>query len=274
MTDYGMTPGALARTGRVSLVGAGPGDPDLLTVKAARLIGAARTVLYDQLVGDAVLAMLPPDAERIYVGKRSGCHAVPQDQIIAMMVALARAGRDVLRLKGGDPYVFGRGGEEAQVLAQAGIAFEVVPGISAAQGASAYAGIPLTHRDHAQAVVFATGHPKGEGDEPDWASLARAGQTVVFYMGVANLARICRQLVAHGLRADMPAAVVERATLPGQRVIKGTLLTLPAVAGAQGVKAPALIVVGSVVSLHATLACDPALVSVGQSLGAAAVPAL
>lgn len=242
-----------SRIGRVALVGAGPGDPDLLTVKAARLLAGARTVLYDQLVGDAVLALVPADAERIYVGKRAGCHAVPQDGIIAMMVALARAGRDVIRLKGGDPYVFGRGGEEAQALAAVGIPFEVVPGISAAQGASACAGIPLTHRDHAAAVVFATGHPKDEGDEPDWAALARAGQTVVFYMGVSNLPRICRQMVAHGLRADTPAAVIERATLPEQRVVRGTLLTLPAIASSQSVKAPALIIIGSVVSLHGML---------------------
>ncbi len=241
------------RVGTVRLVGAGPGDPDLLTVKAARMLREADVVLYDQLVGEGVLALLPAHAERIYVGKRSGCHAVPQDEIIAMLVRLSTGGRDVVRLKGGDPYIFGRGGEEAQALAHAGVPFEVVPGISAAQGASCYAGIPLTHRDHAASVVYATGHCKDDGGEPDWAALARPRQTVVMYMGVAGLPRICRQLVAHGLRADTPAAIVEQATLPGQRVVKGTLLTLPALALARSVRTPALIIVGSVVSLQPAL---------------------
>ena len=236
--------------GCVTLVGAGPGDPDLLTVRAARVLQAARVVLYDNLVSDGVLDLIPATAERVYVGKQDRHHTLPQEEITELLVRIARTGKPVVRLKGGDPYVFGRGGEEAQALAESGIPFEVIPGITAAQGMSAYAGIPLTHRDHAASVIFATGHSKAGGVEPDWAALARPRQTVVIYMGVGALARICQQLVAHGLRADTPAAVVERATSAQQRVVTGTLLTLPAVAAARAVQAPAVIVVGSVVSLH------------------------
>lgn len=240
--------------GRVTLVGAGPGDPDLLTVRAARALRTARVVLYDHLVSDSVLELVNPAAERVYVGKQDRRHTLEQEKITELLVRIARTGTPVVRLKGGDPYVFGRGGEEAQALAQAGIPFDVVPGITAAQGMSAYAGIPLTHRDHAASVVFVTGHSKESGMEPDWAALARPRQTVVFYMGVGALPRICQQLIAHGLRADTPAAVVERATCAQQRVVGATLLTLPAVAAARGVKAPALIVVGSVVGLRDELA--------------------
>lgn len=253
---------ALPMPGKVSLVGAGPGDPELLTVKALRAIQQAGLVLYDALVGEEVLALLPPGAERIDVGKRAGQHALSQSAIITLMLRLAGSGRPLLRLKGGDPYVFGRGGEEAQALAAAGIAFEVIPGISAAQGAAAMAGMPLTHRDHASAVVLATGHLRGERcgvhDEGavdlDWALLARPRQTVVIYMGVGALALICRELVAHGLSADTPAATVERATRRDQRTLTGTLATLPALARAQGVRPPALIIVGGVVGLQAQLA--------------------
>jgi len=248
------------RPARVTLVGAGPGDPDLLTVRAARALQQASLVLYDHLVGDGVLALVPAAARRIYVGKESGAHTLSQAAIIALMLRLARSGRPVLRLKGGDPYIFGRGGEEAQALAAAGVPFEVVPGISAAQAAAAAAGMPLTHRDHADAVVFATGHlradqPGGEARmlDLDWARLARPHQTVVFYMGVGALPAICRELVAHGLPDDTPAATVERASRPGQRTVVGTLATLPALARAHAVRAPALIIVGGVVSLHATL---------------------
>ncbi len=245
--------------GRVFLVGAGPGDPELLTVRALKVLKAAQVVLYDNLVSDAVLDIVPANAERIYVGKEDRRHTMPQDAISELLVRIAQAGRSVVRLKGGDPYVFGRGGEEVEALAAAGIPFEVVPGITAAQGMSAYAGIPLTHRDHAASVVYVTGHSKEGGTEPDWAALARPHQTVVFYMGVGALVRICQQLIAHGLRADTPAAVVERATSPEQRVITATLLTLPAVAAVRAVEAPALIVVGSVVTLHGQLGWfDPA----------------
>lgn len=247
---------------KVTLVGAGPGDPDLLTVRAARALQQATLVLHDHLVADEVLALAPAGAQRIYVGKESGAHTLSQPAIIALMLRLARSGRPVLRLKGGDPYIFGRGGEEAQALAAAGIPFEVVPGISAAQGAAAMAGMPLTHRDHADAVVFATGHLRqdrgGDGCADavglDWDRLARPHQTVVVYMGVGALPVICRELVAHGLPAGTPAATVERATRPDQRTVTGTLATLPMLARLHGVQAPALIIVGGVVSLHAVLA--------------------
>lgn len=239
--------------GKVWLVGAGPGDPDLLTVKAARLIASARVVLHDLLVGEGVMNLLPRGARRICVGKRDRRHSLPQEDTNALLVQLGAAGEEVVRLKGGDPYVFGRGGEEAVALAAAGIPFEVVPGITSAQGVSAYAGIPLTHRDHASSVVFATGHLREGAAGPDWAALARPHQTAVIYMGLGALAAICRQLVAHGLQPDTPAAVVEQATTRHQRVVCGTLLTLPVLAAAQDIAAPALIVVGEVVRLHGTL---------------------
>ena len=251
--------------GRVTLVGAGPGDPDLLTVKAARALASASLVLYDHLVGEQVLALVPPGADRIYVGKESSRHTLPQEDIIELMCRLARSGRPLVRLKGGDCYIFGRGGEEAQALARAGIPFEVVPGITAAQGAGACAGIPLTHRDHAGTLVLATGHLRGDNDTAlDWPLLARPRQTVVFYMGVATLPTICAQLVAHGLPAATPAAMVERATLPGQRCITGTLASLPALAAAQAVKAPALVIVGEVVGLQPELALAQAVVHTPQ----------
>ncbi len=243
--------------GRVTLAGAGPGDPELLTVKAARALAAAQVVLYDHLVSQAVLALVPAGAELIYVGKQSASHALPQEEIIALMLRLARSGRPVLRLKGGDPYVFGRGGEEAQALAEAGIPFDVIPGISAAQGAAASAGIPLTHRDHAASVLCVTGHLRAETPDQlglDWPALARAHQTLVVYMGVAALPVISAELIRHGLAADTPAAVIERATMPDQRTLVGTLVSLPALAKQSGVRTPALIVIGSVVALHAQLA--------------------
>lgn len=241
--------------GRVTLVGAGPGDPDLLTVKAARVLREASLVLYDHLVGEAVLALVPDSAERIYVGKESSRHTLPQEDIIALMCRLAGAGRPLVRLKGGDCYIFGRGGEEAQALARAGIPFDVVPGITAAQAAGACAGIPLTHRDHAGTLVLATGHLRGDDDTAlDWPLLARTRQTVVFYMGVATLPTICAQLAAHGLPPDTPAAIVERASLPGQRTLTGTVASLPGLAVRHGVKAPALIIVGGVVALQPALA--------------------
>ncbi len=243
---------------KVTLVGAGPGDPELLTIKAANALRAAQVVLHDSLVGDGVLDVVPPTAHRIYVGKRAGCHAMSQRAIIELMLQLARSGRPVLRLKGGDPYVFGRGGEEAQALAAAGVPFEVIPGISAAQGAAASAGMPLTHRDHARALVFATGHLQGVGDartvDLDWPMLARPRQTVVIYMGLGALPVICAQLMQHGMPGDTPAATVERATCADERTIAGTLETLPALARVQGVRSPALIVIGEVVRLRDTLA--------------------
>lgn len=255
------------RPGKVTLVGAGPGDPDLLTVKAARALRHARLVLYDHLVSREVLRLVPEDADLIYVGKQSGQHTLPQASIIELMLRLARSGRRVVRLKGGDPYIFGRGGEEAQALAQAGIAFEVVPGISAAQAAAACAGMPLTHRDHAHSVVFATGHAReatrcatpgdaqvrADGLDLDWAALVRPKQTLVIYMGVASLPVLCAQLIAHGMSPEMPAALVERASCPEQRSIVGALQSLPALALAHRVEPPALLIVGTVVSLQREL---------------------
>lgn len=247
-------PGSAVPAGFVTLVGAGPGDPDLLTVRAARVLREASLVLYDHLVGEQVLSLVRAGAERIYVGKESSCHTLPQEGIIDLMCRLARSGRSLVRLKGGDCYVFGRGGEEALALADAGIPFDVVPGITAAQGAGACAGIPLTHRDHAGTLVFATGHLRGQNESAlDWPLLARSRQTVVFYMGVATLPTICSQLVAHGLPADTPAAIVERATMPDQRVTTGTVATLAQLAIDRAVKAPALIIVGGVVSLQQKL---------------------
>ncbi len=250
---------AVARTqwGRVTLVGAGPGDAELLTLKAARVLASASTVLYDNLVSNDVLAHVAPGAELIYVGKQSRNHALPQEGIIELMVRLAQQGKSLVRLKGGDPYIFGRGGEEAQALAAAGVVCETVPGISAAQGAAASVGIPLTHRDHAGMLVFATGHLQGQEGERtvalDWDALARPRQTVVIYMGVGTLPTICEQLMRHGLPPDTPAALVERATLPGQRTVVGSVQTLPELAVQHAVRAPALIVIGATVSLHAVI---------------------
>ena len=243
--------------GQVTLVGAGPGDAELLTLKAVRVLSGARLVLYDNLVSKEVLAHVPAQAELIYVGKKSRLHTLPQEDIIDLMIRLARSGRSLVRLKGGDPYIFGRGGEEAQALVAAGIVCTTVPGISAAQGAAAATGIPLTHRDHAGMLVFATGHLQGEdGDRTvalDWQALARPNQTVVIYMGVANLPTICAELVGHGLPASTPAALIERATRPDQRTIVGTLQTLPALSVQHGVRPPALIMIGHTVSLQASI---------------------
>ena len=244
--------------GRVTLIGAGPGDPELLTVRAAKILAQADVVLYDNLVGPGVLELLPPQAERIYVGKRASRHALPQEEITALMVRLAQQGRHVLRLKGGDSLIFGRGGEEALGLVQAGIAFEVVPGITSAQGASAYAGIPLTHRELATSVVFVTGHLRDSAEQPlaaelNWPMLALPQQTVVVYMGVSNLPTISAQLQQHGMPADTPAAIIEKISRPEQRCIVGTIANLPELAQAHQIRPPALIVIGAVVGLHAQL---------------------
>ena len=252
------------KTGEVALVGTGPGEPDLLTIRALRLIEKADVVLYDNLVSPAIMALVPESARRVYVGKQRNRHAMRQESINELMVELARGGERVVRLKGGDPFIFGRGGEEIETLSEQGIRFEVVPGITAASGVAAYAGIPLTHRSHAQACVFVTGHLQDGSMNLDWEMLARPRQTIVCYMGFLGLSELCTKLVSHGLPASTPAAIVQQGTQPTQRVVTGTLDTLPQLAAQAELHAPTLIIVGEVVRLReklqwfeATLAQQP-----------------
>ena len=240
----------LASRGEVYLVGAGPGEPDLLTLRAAKLIARAEVVLYDNLISQEILALLPSTAERIYVGKRCADHALRQEAINALLVEHALRGKRVLRLKGGDPFIFGRGGEEIATLSERGIPFEVVPGITAALGAAAYAGIPLTHRDYAQSCVFVTGRSQDETMDLDWPALARPRQTIVVYMGLPGLPLLCAKLVEHGLPARTRAAVVQQGTLSTQRVVTGTLASLPRLVAKAKLHAPTLIIVGEVVRLR------------------------
>ncbi|MDU0353561.1 siroheme synthase CysG [Paraglaciecola aquimarina] len=240
-------------SGEVYLVGAGPGDPELLTFKALRLMQKADVVVYDRLVSPEILEMVRRDAEKIYVGKAKSDHAVPQEKINELLARLALEGNRVVRLKGGDPFIFGRGGEEIETLIEHGVSFQVVPAITAASGAASYCGIPLTHRDHSKSVVFATGHLKDNSINLNWQGLAQQDQTIVFYMGLTGLPIICKKLVEHGLAADTPAAMIQSATTPRQRVVTGTLENIQQIAEQAGIKPPTLIIVGSVVSLHKKL---------------------
>lgn len=239
--------------GKVWLVGAGPGDPELLTIKAARLISMADAIVYDHLVGNGIMDLARDDARLIYAGKESSKHTMPQDSINQLLVDLANEGLSVVRLKGGDPFIFGRGGEEIEKLAEHRIPFQVVPGITAAAGCGAYAGIPLTHRDHAQSVRFVTGHLKDGTMDLSWAELVHPRQTVVFYMGLVGLGEICAQLIRHGRAAATPIALIQQGTTREQRVVVGTLADMPERVAGAGVRAPTLLIVGEVVSLRERL---------------------
>jgi len=244
-----MTPGI------VYLVGAGPGDPELITVKARRVLGEADVVVYDHLVAPELLELAPPGCERVFVGKKGGQLCRPQSEIDEMLVSLALGGRTVVRLKGGDPFVFGRGGEEATALAAAGIGFEIVPGVTAALAAAAYAGIPLTHRLHSSSVVLLTGHedPAKAGGTVQWEDYARLNATLCIYMGMKNLATIARRLEAGGLKASTPAAIVQSATTDSHRRVLGTLGTIAELAAREGLGAPAMIIIGEVAAFSERL---------------------
>lgn len=243
---------------RVYLVGGGPGDPDLLTIKALRVMQGADVIVYDYLITDEILSLCRTDAEYISVGKKAGNHTLPQDQINQLLVDLANQGKVVCRLKGGDPYIYGRGGEEAQLLAKHNIPYQVVPGITAAAACSAAVGIPLTHRDYAQSLQFVTGHLKKSSDsnaqsDTNWQSLASTNQTLVIYMGIIQSPEIKHQLIKHGRAADTPVAIIEKGTRPDQRVVIGTLATLDELVQSHNIGSPALIIVGEVVNLYSEL---------------------
>jgi len=242
-----------APKGEVYLVGAGPGDPELLTLKALRLMQQADVIIYDRLVSPAILELCRRDADKIYVGKARSNHSVPQEGINALLVEYAAQGKRVCRLKGGDPFIFGRGGEEIQELFAAGVAFQVVPGITAASGCSAYAGIPLTHRDYAQSVRFLTGHLKEGSPELPWKELVYENQTLVLYMGLVGLEKICAQLIAHGQRPNMPVALISKGTTPEQKVVVGTLADIASKVSEYQIQAPTLTIIGEVVSLREQL---------------------
>lgn len=240
--------------GEVYLVGAGPGDPDLLTFRALRLMQQADVVVYDRLVSPPILDLVRRDAEKIYVGKQRHNHSLAQESINELLARLAKQGKRVVRLKGGDPFIFGRGGEEIETLMEQGVQFQVVPGITAANGCSSYAGIPLTHRDHAQSVTFVTGHLKDGTINLNWKQLAVPNQTIVIYMGLVGFEQVCQALIANGCPANLPVAIVERGTTDRQRVITGTLENLPARIALLDITPPTLIIIGTVVTLHNKLA--------------------
>ncbi len=247
-------PDTVRQTGEVYLIGAGPGDPDLLTLRAFRLLQKADVVIHDRLVSDKILHLLDERTELIYAGKQRSRHHVPQEDINALLVKLAQQGKRVARIKGGDPFVFGRGGEEIEQLSAHNIPFQVIPGVTSANGCSCYAGIPLTHRDHAQSVCFVAGQTRDGQLQLNWPQLAAENQTLVFYMGLHSVAEICRQLIRHGLPSAWPIALIEKGTQLDQRVLTATLATMPARVAAENIESPALLIVGSVVSLHDKLA--------------------
>lgn len=239
------------KPGQVALIGAGPGDAELLTLKALSYLQQADVVLYDYLVSDEIMALIPSDTILVCVGKKAGHHSVPQHKTNQLLVDFAQQGYKVARIKGGDPFMFGRGGEELEVLADAGIGFEVIPGITAAAGATAYAGIPLTHRDYAQSAMFITGHLKSEDDQIEWSTLARGHQTLVIYMGLMKSSHIQQQLIEHGRTTNTPIAIIERGTQAKQKVLIGTLSELASLA--EHAQSPSLIVIGEVVNLSSKL---------------------
>ena len=241
-------------TGKVYLVGAGPGDPKLITLRAVELLKAADVVLYDRLISPKILDFVRKDAERIYVGKERDRHALPQSEINQLLVDLAKKGKRVLRLKGGDPFMFGRGGEEIDLLYENGISFQIVPGITAAGGCASYAGIPLTHRDYAQSCLFVTGHLKDGSMNLNWNTLVQPQQTIAVYMGTHSLDILSRQLIKHGMKKSMPAAIIQQGTTGEQSVFLSTIANLPRVPKEHNVKPPSMIIIGEVVSLHEKLA--------------------
>ncbi len=247
------TPDKLDNTGEVYLVGAGPGDPDLLTFRALRLMQQADVVVYDRLVSNEILELVRRDAEKIYVGKQRDNHSLPQESINELLARLAKEGKRVVRLKGGDPFIFGRGGEEIETLVEQNINFQVVPGITAASGCATYAGIPLTHRDHAQSCTFITGHLKDNTVNLNWQQLVTPRQTIVIYMGLVGLEIICQSMIQHGASADLPIALIQQGTTHTQRVITGTLSSMPEKLKGQNIQPPTLFIIGTVVSLHNTL---------------------